>query len=75
MPGYHLFSCNNEGAESFWVTAPDEREARQLVAANIPGAADVMDAKRFDCVTSTRPQPSVGTIYRRSGGPVKTLDA
>jgi len=73
MPTYHLFRCDTDDAESYWITARDEREARQLIAASVAGSADVMDAMRFDCVISTSRKPPEGSIYRRHGGPVKLV--
>jgi hypothetical protein len=50
-------------ADSYWVLAPSQEEARRLVALNVPGASGAADDDAFECVLNDQRQPPPGLIY------------
>jgi hypothetical protein len=71
MTVYHLWRCDDDDADSYWVTAPTPEKARRLVALNIDIASDADDPMRFDCAptNSKGKEPPAGLIYCRLSGP------
>jgi hypothetical protein len=67
---FHLWRCDDDDADSYWVGADTPAEARRLVALNVGGARDAEDPMRFDCEPSKRKRPPAGFIHRRLTGPV-----
>jgi hypothetical protein len=59
-----------DDADSYWVRAGSEREARRLVALNVGDAKDVEDPALFDCVPDNWKAPPEGFIYGKLSGPI-----
>jgi hypothetical protein len=71
MACFHLWRCDDDDADSYWVAATTEDEARRLVALNVDEAPDAEDRMRFDCGPSNRTAPAAGMILRRLKPSVK----
>jgi hypothetical protein len=70
VPYFNLWSKDDEAADSYWVLASTNDEARLLVALNVTEAADAQNSDRFECVINDDKKPPSGFIYRRLYGPV-----
>ena len=49
-------------ADSYWVLAGSDEEARRLVALNVPGVSGVEDDGEFECVPNDLRRPPPGVI-------------
>jgi hypothetical protein len=49
-------------ADSYWVLAPSQEEARRLVALKVPGASGAADDREFECLLNDQRQPPSGVI-------------
>jgi hypothetical protein len=67
---FHIWRCDDDDADSYWVSAGTPAEARRLIALNVGNARDAEDSMRFDCGPSNRKRPPTGFIHRRLTGPV-----
>ena len=70
MPYYQVWPKDDRVADSFWLEAASQDDARYLVSRNVPGASNAQDATIYDCVLDSANTPPAGTIYRRLNGPV-----
>jgi hypothetical protein len=70
MPFYRLEPLGEPDADAYWIVAPSEMEARQVVALNVPDAALATDPARFGCFEDPSRRPPPTMIYRRLSGPV-----
>ena len=73
MPHLNLWSKDDEAAESYWVLASSDKEARLLVSLNVDEAPDAQDPDRFECVVNDDKKPPREFIYRRLYGPVPVM--
>jgi hypothetical protein len=67
---FHVVPKHDAEADSYWVFAASEREARRLVSLNVAGAEDAIYDHAFSCAPSSTRKPSRHLIYRRFGGPI-----
>jgi hypothetical protein len=70
MPHYHVRPKNDNGADSYWVFAASDREARALVALNVSEARAAKDADKFACEPSQKKMPPANLIHCRLTGPL-----
>jgi hypothetical protein len=67
---FHVVPKHDRDADSYWVLATSEREARRLVSSNVAGSERAIDEQAFLCVPSPKQIGSRKLIYRRLGGPI-----
>lgn len=70
MPHFYVQSVHDDNADSFWILAGSEHEARRLIALNVPDAATALDPGKYECAPDGTKTPPEGVIYRRLGGTV-----
>ena len=70
MPHFHIWRTDDDHADSYWVQAASEIEARSLVALNVSEATAATDANKFECGLDNTKQPPFGFIHRRLHGPI-----
>ena len=70
MTHYHLWRCDDDDADSYWVEADTALQARRLIALNVAEAPDAEDPMRFDCGPASSNAPPPDTINRRLKSPV-----
>ena len=66
---YRVWSVDDD-ADSYWVMASSDNEARRFVALNVEAASSARDSAMFECEIDERKTPSEYLIYRRQDGPV-----
>ena len=70
MQCFYVYPISDDDADSYWVNAESEKDARQLVALNVSDAPGASDPDKFGCELNSQKQPPHGLIYRRLKGPV-----
>ncbi len=72
VPCFNLWPKDDEAADSYWVLASSDKEARLLVSLNVKKATDAQDSDKFECVFTDDKKkcPPAGFIHRRLYGPV-----
>jgi len=55
MPYFNLWPRDDVSADSYWVLASSDKEARMLVSLNVNEAAAALDPFKFDCVVNDIP--------------------
>ena len=70
MPCFHVWAIDDDDAESYWVRASSENEARRLIAINVKAASNARDSAMFGCEPDETKTPSNFLIYRRLSGPL-----
>ena len=70
MDYYHLAPKDNTDANSYWVCASSDQEARRLVAMNVAAASEAADPTKFDCEIDATKTPPQDFIFRRLKGPI-----
>ncbi len=73
MPYFNLWPRDEVSAESYWVLASSEKEARMLVSLNVDEAADALDPVKFTCLVNDTKKPPPEFIHRRLHGPIPIL--
>lgn len=67
----HYCVTPKDGSEErYWIQAVDPKQARRLVALNVPAAKNAEKPKLFDCVPDSTKKPPIGFIYCALLGPV-----
>ena len=73
MPYFNLWPKDDVSADSYWVSASSDTEARLLLSLNVDEAADAQDPGKFDCVINDAKKLPREFIYRRLHGPVPIM--
>ena len=73
MRYFNLWPRDEVAAESYWVLASSDNEARLLVSLNVDEAADALDPVKFTCVVDDTKKPPPEFIHRRLRGPIAIL--
>ncbi len=73
VPYFNLWPKDDVSADSYWVLASSDKEARMLVSLNVNEAAAALDPFKFDCVFNDTKKPPPEFIHRRLYGPVPIL--
>jgi hypothetical protein len=74
MPHYLIWPRDEPLREAYWVFAASAREARRLVARNVPDATEAEDTAKFLCRQSSEKTPPVHHIYRRLNGALSIVE-
>jgi hypothetical protein len=74
MPHYLIWPRDEPLGEAYWVFAASAREARRLVARNVPDATEAEDTAKFLCRQSSEKTPPVHHIYRRLNGALSIVE-
>lgn len=74
MTYFRVEPLGQPDADAYWIDAPTEIEARQLVALNVEGAQAATDPVKFGCFADSSKRPPPTMIYRRLLGPVAIRD-
>jgi len=63
-------SCRNGGTKIYWLQARNDRDARHLVALNVPGAEQAERIDMFGCTPDGSKAPAIGFIDCSDGEPL-----
>lgn len=67
---HYCVTPKDDSGERYWLQAVDQKQARRLVALNVPAAKKAEKEKLFDCAPDSTKKPPIGFIYRALLGPV-----